>query len=93
MCASSLAAADAETGATEEVPTQPPPSSAESAVGEAEAQQESKQQAAAALPDGEKEEEEVGSSTITVEELVPATANIANALVCLFCLCTCTRVR
>jgi hypothetical protein len=74
----------AEPGVTEEVPTdgQPAPS-AESAGGESQSEAKKEQEAAAAPPEGEGEGEgEVDSSTITVEELAPATANIANALVC-----------
>ena len=73
----------AEPGVTEEVPTdgQPAPS-AESADGETqpEAKEEQEAQETAAAPS--EREGEVESSTVTVEELAPATANIANALVC-----------
>ncbi len=70
----------AEPGVTEEVPTDGKPvPSAESADGESQSEAKEEQEAAAAPPEGEGE---VDSSTITVEELAPATANIANALVC-----------
>lgn len=75
----------AEPGVTEEVPTdgQPAPS-AESADGETqpEAKEEQEAQETAAAPSEREGEGEVESSTVTVEELAPATANIANALVC-----------
>lgn len=77
ICLYSVAA---EPGVTGEVPTdgQAAPS-AESADGEPRSEAKEEQETAAAPPE---EEGEVESSTITVEELAPATANIANALVC-----------
>lgn len=68
----------AESGVTEDIPagSQPAPS-AESADGES--QPEAKKEEAAGAPS--EREGEVESSTITVEELAPATANIANALI------------
>lgn len=67
----------AEESSRTEVPSQPTPS-AELADGESQPESERPREALAPASG----EGEVDSSTITVEELAPATANIANALVC-----------